>query len=1147
LKLAIMSRITCLLFILFSVLSLRAEKGKVYLIPGSDTSINPYILNQYDNMLWAAQLYANPSMYGHTVMDTSFRNQHKDSYGNPLKMTWWMMGGNVFDLSRNCNIPIRTNMTLYLMKKYHLGAIRLLDDQLTLHYHNYVWTDPNGDGIYHWNQGMDFLLNRDDYEETLCKYLIEDDVFPISFRSGWHYMDNAWQAYQEKFIPFDMSNAYPANGGSLIEPTWWIDWSQSPSEFVPYHPNSDNYQIQGDLKQWRLRSLFIQDFTLLRNNLEIMFQEAANGNDQMACVWGHLAESSFLNGLNNLNTIAHQFSAQYGVKFRYCKDVEAMRMWINPADTIAPVLSVSEIVEGENRRFSIETDGPIFQEDEPFIAVKTIYETYKRLSCTNTGINRWETNDVIPASILAKVAVAVCDSVGNQTKAHIDFVPDDIFVDDQHPEFQEMSGTWEDYFYGELWDLKARLLHGIGSVTVNPDIQETRAYKVSFHGPESNSNHVRFIMNSVSMTDTVILNTPLLGTDKWQQIGVFHLESGQGNTLIIENLSSNKDLGLDVIRFSPLVAKKQAFISHDSLNFGEVCVSDTAIQFVKISNLGFDDLNIFNMTHSGGKISIRADFPMVLASMETRTIPIAFFSQEYGEYDDIVIIHTDDPLHSMTRVPVYANVLPYFIVADNDDSTGYQEFGAQWFTSNATAYGPSSRCAWIQGNGMHADFTKTLDHSGTYNIEFIVPTTQNAHDHADYVVLVDGSPIDTVVIDQNLGSGQFVSIGEYDLPQNVPIILRVQDNGGNTNTNNNGIVLRADAVRFNLTTEEDVIVNRDSLNFGEVSVSDTTIQVITIRNLGFDALNILSIAYLGDKIFINEDFPLALAHMEVCEIAISFFSQEFGEYEDTIVIQTDDSLHPVIRIPAYASVVPYFKVADNEDITGYEEFGADWFSINESGYGSSSRCAWVQGNGMHADFTKMLRYSDTYDIQFIVPATEDAHDHADYIIIVDGLPIDTIVVDQNLGSGQFVSIGEYDLPKDVPITVRIQDNGGNTNINNNGVVLRADAVKFKLVQESSSVSDVPDEFMLFQNYPNPFNLITHIPYGLSEKTDIKLSIYDITGRKVRDWNIRSQEPGWHEIIWDGLNLLQQQVASGIYIYEMHTGDFYEAKKMILLK
>ncbi len=239
---------TVLLVCLFLIPIVAAEKGKVYLVLGSDTSIwDGLSISRYDNRYFNAALYADPEENGYAVMDTTFRHQLRDSDGTPMKMTWWMMAGNVFHRSKNCNIPVRNNVTLYLMKKYHRDAIERYDDRLSLHYHNYHWSDTDGDGIYYYNQGLDFNLNKDDYEECLCKFLIEDDVFPISFRTGWHYMDNAWQAYQERFIPFDMSNAYPAKGGDYNEPTNnIIDWSESPEDFVPYHPNADNYQIEGD-------------------------------------------------------------------------------------------------------------------------------------------------------------------------------------------------------------------------------------------------------------------------------------------------------------------------------------------------------------------------------------------------------------------------------------------------------------------------------------------------------------------------------------------------------------------------------------------------------------------------------------------------------------------------------------------------------------------------------------------------------------------------------------------------------------------------------------------------------------------------------------------------------------------------------------
>jgi hypothetical protein len=289
--------------------------------------------------------------------------------------------------------------------------------------------------------------------------------------------------------------------------------------------------------------------------------------------------------------------------------------------------------------------------------------------------------------------------------------------------------------------------------------------------------------------------------------------------------------------------------------------------------------------------------------------------------------------------------------------------------------------------------------------------------------------------------------------------------------------------------------------------------------------------------------------MEKRKIPIMSFTQELGEYNDTLTIQSNDLLNPVIHIPVHLNALPYFKLVDNDDPTGYKEFGNQWFTSGATAYGPSSRCSWIQGNGLQADFTMTLKYDATYDVQYIVPKTANAHDHADYIIFVDGKPIDTVVVNQNIGSGQFVSIGKYYLPKDVPIILRIQDNGGNTNPGSN-IVLRADAVRFVRIESTVGVKEdpgVPGEFKVLQNYPNPFNPITHIRYSLPSHADVRLIIYDITGRIIKEYNYRSQKSGMHEIVWDGTNLLEQKVSSGIYFYQLHAGDFIWTRKMVYMR
>jgi len=789
-----------------------SEKGRVYLVVGSDTSIwDGLNISVYDNRYFRGALYADPAGNGHAVMDTSFRYQLRDSYGTPMKMTWWMMAGNVFRLSKNCNIPIRNNITLYLMKKYHQEAINHYDDQLTLHYHNYHWSDVDGDGTYYYNQGLDFTLNLDDYEHTLNTFLIEDDVFPVSFRSGWHYMDNAWQAYQERFIPFDMSNAYPWKGGDYHEPTNnIIDWSESPEAFVPYHPNENNYQIEGDLNQWRLRSVCFTSIDRTRREMEKMFQEAANGNDQMVCLWSHLPQTDFLYGMEKLNEFAHEFANQYGVEFMYCKDTEAMRLWINPDDTIPPVLTVNEIIEPDGIRFVIATDGPVFQVDEPYIAIKTVYETYKRLSCTITGENQWETIESIPAHHLAKVSVAVCDSVGNQAKVHLDYVPDDLFIDNQDPAFQEISGTWTDHTSGELWSLSARKVQGPGTVQITPNIEESRMYSIFFHGPGSTTDSARCIVQTGGAIDTVLFMSPLKGTDVWQHAGFFELDEGTGNIITLENLSSDKTFGLDVVRITPLVADKFFQTDCEMLTFGEVSAQDTVEKVITLSNAGKEAMTILSVSWDGDKISIPVHFPLTLGPMESREVPVTFYTDEFCSYSDIITFETDDPLHPIVDIPVSVHAMSFFKLVDNEDPAGYIEYGNGWFTSTATAYGPTSRCVFISSSGnasyKHADFTKTLNMSGTYDIQYIVPKTVNAHNRADYIIMVDGAPRDTFVMDQNQGSGAFVSITDYDLPKNLPITIRVQDNGGNSNPNS---VLRADAVKFLLVEEKFVSGTND--------------------------------------------------------------------------------------------------------------------------------------------------------------------------------------------------------------------------------------------------------------------------------------------------------------------------------------------------
>jgi len=74
----------------------------------------------------------------------------------------------------------------------------------------------------------------------------------------------------------------------------------------------------------------------------------------------------------------------------------------------------------------------------------------------------------------------------------------------------------------------------------------------------------------------------------------------------------------------------------------------------------------------------------------------------------------------------------------------------------------------------------------------------------------------------------------------------------------------------------------------------------------------------------------------------------------------------------------------------------------------------------------------------------------------------------------------------------------------------------------------PEQVTLNQNVPNPFNPITQISYELPMDAQVRATIYNALGQRVRDLVNEVQSPGYYRIGWDGTNAYGGSVASGIY-------------------
>ncbi len=101
----------------------------------------------------------------------------------------------------------------------------------------------------------------------------------------------------------------------------------------------------------------------------------------------------------------------------------------------------------------------------------------------------------------------------------------------------------------------------------------------------------------------------------------------------------------------------------------------------------------------------------------------------------------------------------------------------------------------------------------------------------------------------------------------------------------------------------------------------------------------------------------------------------------------------------------------------------------------------------------------------------------------------------------------------------------------------------KTMKKTSQAQPVVTNYTLDQNYPNPFNPSTNISFSIPQKSTVSLKVYDALGRLVStliDGQIMQKDN--YSVSFNADNL-----ASGVYIYQLITNNFVSTKKMILMK
>jgi hypothetical protein len=95
--------------------------------------------------------------------------------------------------------------------------------------------------------------------------------------------------------------------------------------------------------------------------------------------------------------------------------------------------------------------------------------------------------------------------------------------------------------------------------------------------------------------------------------------------------------------------------------------------------------------------------------------------------------------------------------------------------------------------------------------------------------------------------------------------------------------------------------------------------------------------------------------------------------------------------------------------------------------------------------------------------------------------------------------------------------------------------------------DLPRELAVTEVVPNPFNPRTTITYAVPRRSRVRVGIYDLMGRRVRDLVDGEQAAGHHAVEWDGRDAGGSWVAAGVYLVRVSDGAAAATAKVVLAK
>ena len=352
------------------------------------------------------------------AMSEAFRSERTDSFDGGWVYNWFCVDHVEFKTN-----PRRRTMGYHAIHDHYVERLAQTPDcrdEIQWHFHPMsTYREAH--------RCATSFVNSPHLHEGLARRIIERGFFPSAFRAGFQTErpDSHW--FLEQWIPFDLSN-------TAVDPSHkWTDsidlrngrsgdWRRARHDWAPYHPDHDNYQLDGNCRRWIGRSLNLMNRFANLDEFEVekAFNQAAEGRPTVVGMASHDFRDLGTE-VEEVRDMIDVVRTKYPhVRYKFSRAVEAFRGALKlspePATPLQLSIALSRAPADDVPNLTVRTiSGKVFG-PQPFLAIETqgqrfIHDNFDFDVADGTWFYAFH-HDTLPLTDVKRIGVAANDALG---------------------------------------------------------------------------------------------------------------------------------------------------------------------------------------------------------------------------------------------------------------------------------------------------------------------------------------------------------------------------------------------------------------------------------------------------------------------------------------------------------------------------------------------------------------------------------------------------------------------------------------------------------------------------------------------------------------------------------------------------------------